>query len=215
MEDITGGDTTRAEYYQRRWDNNLGCISDAIKHRRNTAVSAISSAYSSKYNHTMVEWDSEIKANAADNVDDPKVPDYDILKAARIDNHPLYAEFMEKLVVPAKGKLTKGNYGIVAMMNNFNSINLTPALESFVLWVVKDKQAVWREHIGLGQKKRTTSAKPTFTVSGRFVQKGVGFSRASGNLYINYRRIMLNAEKMPVQGRSFLDSDDKEGMMSA
>lgn len=54
MEDITGGDTTRAEYYQRRWDNNLGCISDAIKHRRNTAVSAISSAYSSKYNHTMV-----------------------------------------------------------------------------------------------------------------------------------------------------------------
>ena len=46
---------------------------------------------------------------------------------------------------------------------------------------VKDKQAVWREQIGLGQKKRTTSAKPTFNVSGRFVQEGVGFSRALGN----------------------------------
>lgn len=118
------------------------------------------------------EWDTRLKH---ENGEEACVPDSDELWRAWEEDESLFADIVEHLVLPARGKPEKSGYAHIAHMEDFDSVNFTTSLIVFVLHTVKDKEAVWREQIEAGVRSKTTSAKPLYTVSGRFCVRGMGF----------------------------------------
>lgn len=104
-----------------------------------------------------------------------RVPDFAVLYKAWDQDPALFAGIVEHLVLPARGKPEKSGFASIALMSDFDSVHFTCSLVVFVLHTVKDKEAVWREQILTGERSKNTSAKPLYTISGRFMAKGLGF----------------------------------------
>ena len=179
--EMTGGEAEHLNHYRRRWDRNVDQVGRAIKERRGGAIQAIRKGYVGEFlykkkepktNMLLTEWDSLLKKEKGA---DAMVPDFTELYKAWDDDAALYADIVEHLVLPARGKPEKSGYASIALMSDFDSVNFTCSLVVFVLHTVKDKEAVWREQIVTGERSKNTVAKPLYTMSGRFIAKGLGF----------------------------------------
>lgn len=180
--EMTGGDEALLEHYKKRWDRNMKEVGKAIKERRGSAIQAIRKGYVGEYSRRqenkctlttfLAEWDALLKREHGLQTG---VPDFDVLYGAWDDNLEMYADIIEQLVLPARGKPEKSGFASIALMEDFDSVSFTCSLVVFVLHTVKDKEAVWREQIQTGERSKKTVAKPLYTMSGRFVAKGLGF----------------------------------------
>lgn len=109
------------------------------------------------------------------------MPPFSEIVKARMNDTELFVEFMTHIVWACRGKTLVREYAKLARMSSFDSVKLTASTESFALFTIADKEAVWKEHIAAGKRLKNPVAKPTYTSQGRCTSVGMPLEYDGGD----------------------------------